>query len=115
MCHVITRMQAYSRSHGFFGGISVDGMMLVTRDADNAGTYGRPLSVHEILNGDVEPPPEGWAIVFEYHGPDTFVHWKGRVCRPRLPWLLQPPRLSFHLTAELLLALLPAMRLCPAI
>ena len=48
---------AYSRAHGMFGGISVDGMMLVTRDSDNAAVYGRAVSVEEVIRGNSVIPP----------------------------------------------------------
>ena len=35
---------AYSRSHGLYGGVSIEGMGLVTRPDDNAAVYG-----HEVL------------------------------------------------------------------
>jgi SH3 domain-containing YSC84-like protein 1 len=49
-------MFSYSRSQGLFGGLSVEGTVIATRNDDNAAYYGRPVSAKEILAGDVTPP-----------------------------------------------------------
>jgi lipid-binding SYLF domain-containing protein len=50
--------RAYSRAHGVFGGISIDGMALLTRDGDNASVYGKGVTVHDIMSGQIRPPVE---------------------------------------------------------
>jgi lipid-binding SYLF domain-containing protein len=50
-------MLAYSRSHGIFAGVSLEGATLRPDNDDNAKIYGRPITQREILHGDVLPPP----------------------------------------------------------
>jgi lipid-binding SYLF domain-containing protein len=47
----------YSRSKGLFGGVSLEGAVIVTRAAANARYYGRSVTATDILNGRVTPPP----------------------------------------------------------
>jgi SH3 domain-containing YSC84-like protein 1 len=47
----------YSRSKGLFGGVSLEGAVIVTRAAANARYYGRPVTAADVLNGRVSPPP----------------------------------------------------------
>jgi len=47
---------SYSRSKGLFVGAAVEGAVLVTQKDENARYYGRPVSAHEILSGQVAPP-----------------------------------------------------------
>jgi len=47
---------AYSRSHGLFGGVALEGATLRPDNDDNAKIYGRPVSNREILHGDVPAP-----------------------------------------------------------
>jgi lipid-binding SYLF domain-containing protein len=49
-------MYSYSRSQGLFGGLSVEGTVIATRDEDNAAYYGKPVSAKEILAGKATPP-----------------------------------------------------------
>jgi lipid-binding SYLF domain-containing protein len=49
-------MYTYSRSQGFFAGVSLEGMVVGTRDEANAEYYGKPVSSREILSGSVAPP-----------------------------------------------------------
>lgn len=46
----------YSRTQGLFGGISIEGTVLVTRKNDNRKYYGRKVSAKEILSRKVDPP-----------------------------------------------------------
>jgi lipid-binding SYLF domain-containing protein len=48
---------AYSRSHGIFGGISLEGATLRPDNDDNAKIYGEPVSQESILRGNVKPTP----------------------------------------------------------
>ena len=47
---------AYSRSHGVFAGISLEGATLRPDNDDNEKIYGRKLTQREILHGNVQPP-----------------------------------------------------------
>ena len=49
-------MYTYSRSQGFFAGVSLEGTVIGTRDDANAEYYGKPVSARDILSGNVEPP-----------------------------------------------------------
>ena len=51
-------MYTYSRSLGFFAGVSLEGTVIGTRDDANAEFYGKPVQAREILSGSV-PPPAG--------------------------------------------------------
>src|SRR5580698_5525951 len=44
---------SYSRSHGIFGGISLEGATLRPDNDDNAKIYGGPVSQESILHGNV--------------------------------------------------------------
>jgi lipid-binding SYLF domain-containing protein len=48
---------SYSRSHGIFGGISLEGATLRPDNDDNAKIYGGPVSQESILHGNVKPTP----------------------------------------------------------
>jgi lipid-binding SYLF domain-containing protein len=49
-------MYTYSRSQGFFAGVSLEGTVVYTRDEANAEFYGKPVQAKEILSGSVAPP-----------------------------------------------------------
>ncbi len=51
-------MYSYSRSQGLFGGLSVEGTVIATRNEDNAAYYGKPVQAKDILSGKV-PAPKG--------------------------------------------------------
>ncbi|MGE5302721.1 MAG: YSC84-related protein [Alphaproteobacteria bacterium] len=55
-------MYSYSRSQGLFGGVSLEGTVIGTRDELNAGYYGRPVTAEEILSGKVAPPAGAKAL-----------------------------------------------------
>ena len=50
-------MYTYSRSQGFFAGVSLEGTVVYTRDEANAEFYGKPVQAREILSGSIPPPP----------------------------------------------------------
>jgi lipid-binding SYLF domain-containing protein len=49
-------MYTYSRSQGFFAGVSLEGTVVYTRDEANAEFYGKPVQAREILSGSIQPP-----------------------------------------------------------
>jgi lipid-binding SYLF domain-containing protein len=49
---------SYSRSEGFFAGVSLEGSVVSVRDEANAAYYGKPVTPQEILSDKV-PPPAG--------------------------------------------------------
>ncbi|KAJ3268231.1 hypothetical protein HDV01_003250 [Terramyces sp. JEL0728] len=48
---------SYSKSKGFFAGISFEGTIITPRDKANKELYGRKVRGMEILSGKVPPPP----------------------------------------------------------
>jgi len=56
---------SYSRSHGIFAGISLQGATLRQDLDDNAALYGRRLTNREIVRGSVAPPPAAARLVEE--------------------------------------------------
>ena len=50
---------SYSRTHGIFAGISLAGASLRPDKEDNRALYGRDITTHEILEGDVKTPAAG--------------------------------------------------------
>jgi lipid-binding SYLF domain-containing protein len=58
-------MLSYSRSHGIFAGVSLEGATLRPDNDDNTRIYGRPLTQREILHGDVEQPPSERPLIDE--------------------------------------------------
>jgi SH3 domain-containing YSC84-like protein 1 len=47
---------SWSRNHGIFAGLSLQGATLRQDTKDNEELYGRPLSNREIVSGAVKPP-----------------------------------------------------------
>jgi hypothetical protein len=50
---------SYSKTRGLFGGVSVEGSVIVERQDANVQAYDSPVTVKLLLGGIVEPPP--WA------------------------------------------------------
>lgn len=53
----VAPIYTYSLSKGLYAGLSLDGRILMTRDRVNEKFYGRSLSAHELLSGQVATPP----------------------------------------------------------
>ena len=49
-------MFSYSRSQGLFGGLSVEGTVIATRNEDNTAYYGKAVNAKDILSGKVAAP-----------------------------------------------------------
>jgi SH3 domain-containing YSC84-like protein 1 len=49
-------MYTYSRSQGFFAGVSLEGTVIGTRDDTNTEYYGKPVQARDILSGSIAPP-----------------------------------------------------------
>lgn len=58
-------MLSYSRSHGIFAGVSIEGATLRPDNDDNTRIYGRPITQREILHGDVAPPSAERPLIAE--------------------------------------------------
>lgn len=52
----LAAVYTYSCSQGLFAGISLEGMVIASRDGANAEYYGREVQSSEILSGNVKPP-----------------------------------------------------------
>ncbi len=52
----VAAVYTYSRSQGLFGGISLEGTVVATRNDANAIYYGRSVTPGEILSGKVKVP-----------------------------------------------------------
>jgi len=52
----VAAVYTYSRSQGLYGGVSLEGAVIVTRNDANADYYGRPVSAAQILSGKVRAP-----------------------------------------------------------
>lgn len=50
------KILSYSRARGIFAGVALTGATLRPDDDDNRAVYGRNVTQHDILNGDVKPP-----------------------------------------------------------
>jgi len=55
-------MLSYSRSHGVFAGISLDGAVIKRDPGEDRRLYGHDVTTGEVLRGQV-PPPEGANIL----------------------------------------------------
>lgn len=56
---------SYSRSHGIFAGVSIEGATLRPDRDDNQALYGRPVTQREILHGSLPPPASADRIYSE--------------------------------------------------
>ena len=52
----VAAVYTYSRSQGLFGGVSLEGTVVATRNEANARYYGRSVTPGEILSGKVKVP-----------------------------------------------------------
>jgi lipid-binding SYLF domain-containing protein len=52
----VAAVYTYSRSQGLFGGVSLEGAVIATRDDANTAYYGRAVTPEQILSGEVKPP-----------------------------------------------------------
>lgn len=50
---------AWSRAHGIFAGVALDGTVVKKDGGEDRRLYGHEVSNHMILYGDVPPPPAG--------------------------------------------------------
>ena len=56
---------AYSRSHGLFAGISLEGATLRPDNSDNEKIYGHPVTQKQLLHGNETPRPSSRALFDE--------------------------------------------------
>lgn len=48
-----------------YGGISLEGVVFVERNDDNARFYGMPVTASQLLYGQIPPPQSAWALYNE--------------------------------------------------
>ncbi|XP_031436566.1 SH3 domain-containing YSC84-like protein 1 [Clupea harengus] len=53
---------SYCKSRGLYAGVSLEGSYLMERKETNRKFYGRDIRASAILNGDVDPPSEGFDL-----------------------------------------------------
>ncbi|KAF8167819.1 hypothetical protein B0H34DRAFT_646722 [Crassisporium funariophilum] len=56
----VAAMYSYSKTRGLFGGVSVEGSVIVERQDANFQAYNSPVTARMLLGGTVDPPP--WAL-----------------------------------------------------
>jgi lipid-binding SYLF domain-containing protein len=56
---------SWSRSHGVFAGVSLDGTVISKDDGEDKKLYGEKVSNHAIINGEVPPPPAAHELIAE--------------------------------------------------
>jgi lipid-binding SYLF domain-containing protein len=56
---------SWSRTHGLFAGVSLDGTVVEHDDSESKKLYGRPYSNQEIISGDIKPPEAAIGLVGE--------------------------------------------------
>lgn len=54
---------SYSRSHGVFAGLSLDGAVLSRDDSEDRRLYGRDVTNGQILRGEVPAPPAAGGFI----------------------------------------------------
>ncbi|KAF4572541.1 hypothetical protein EYR36_007049 [Pleurotus pulmonarius] len=55
----VAAMYSYSKTRGLFGGVSVEGSVIVERQDANAQAYGSSVTAKQLLSGSIDPPQ--WA------------------------------------------------------
>jgi SH3 domain-containing YSC84-like protein 1 len=56
---------SWSRTHGLFAGVALDGTVVEHDESEAKKLYGRPWSNHEIISGDIKPPEAAVPLVRE--------------------------------------------------
>ncbi|GAA6036648.1 hypothetical protein JCM8097_001271 [Rhodosporidiobolus ruineniae] len=54
--HTLSPVWSYTKSKGLYGGVQLDGTVLIERNAENARSYGRKVKAAEVLEGEVAVP-----------------------------------------------------------
>ncbi|KAI7881971.1 DUF500-domain-containing protein [Lichtheimia hyalospora FSU 10163] len=58
----ISSVYSYSKTRGFFAGVSLEGSVIVTRGDANEKLYGQKVAAKDLLEGNIPPPPEADAL-----------------------------------------------------
>ncbi|GAA5835324.1 hypothetical protein JCM11251_006680 [Rhodosporidiobolus azoricus] len=54
--HTLSPVWSYTKSKGLYGGVQLDGSVLIERNDENARSYGRKIKASEILEGETHMP-----------------------------------------------------------
>ncbi|KAI8610521.1 hypothetical protein BC830DRAFT_1145381 [Chytriomyces sp. MP71] len=54
----VAPIYSYSKTKGLFAGVSLEGLVIVTRQETNARFYGSHVTPQDLLSGKVPPPPQ---------------------------------------------------------
>lgn len=83
---------AWSTTRGFFGGISLEGSILLERSKANKKMYGREVTAEQLLKGDLSPPPAAEPLLHILNS-DVFSSPESSPEQPEhLPELANEPR-----------------------
>lgn len=58
----VSAVYSYSKTRGFFAGVSLEGSVIVTRGDANEKLYGQKVAAKDLLEGKIPPPPEADAL-----------------------------------------------------
>lgn len=58
----VSAVYSYSKTRGFFAGVSLEGSVIATRGDANEKLYGQKVSAKDLLEGNIPPPPEADAL-----------------------------------------------------
>ena len=70
---------AYSKTRGIYGGLTVEGGVLIERTDANKKIYGRKIRAKEILSGLIPSPPEAEVLMNVLNG--SFFHFESEPTR----------------------------------
>jgi len=56
---------SWSRTHGLFAGVSLDGTVISKDSSEDKKLYGHEVSNHDIIMGEVPPPPGAHPLIAE--------------------------------------------------
>ncbi|KAJ5979888.1 hypothetical protein N7481_007186 [Penicillium waksmanii] len=65
----VASMLSYSKTRGLYGGVSLEGGVLLERADANKKIYGRKVTAKELLRGDITPPPETASLMRTLNSP----------------------------------------------
>ncbi|CAI7654620.1 unnamed protein product [Penicillium pancosmium] len=65
----VASMLSYSKTRGLYGGVSLEGGVLLERADANKKIYGRKVTAKELLRGDITPPSETESLMRTLNSP----------------------------------------------
>ena len=61
----LAAIYSYSRSQGIFGGVSLQGAVVMTMDKRNEDYYGKAVAPKDVLSGKIPPPAGAQKLIQE--------------------------------------------------